>query len=111
MRIINAIFSPVVSVLLTLALYGIETVKPEKVGLDSAKLKLVDEKMDQLISDSRMAGGIVIIARKGKVAHFGTYGCGIVKEIYPCEGYHFPHLFDDKSNYFRCCLCFTRRVN
>ena len=74
MRIINAIFSPVVSVLLTLALYGIETVKPEKVGLDSAKLKLVDEKMDQLISDNRMAGGIVMIARKGKVAHFGTYG-------------------------------------
>lgn len=74
MRIINAFFSPVVSVLLTLALYGIETVKPEKVGLDSAKLKLVDEKMDQLISDNRMAGGIVMIARKGKVAHFGTYG-------------------------------------
>ena len=48
--------------------------KPEKVGLDTKKLKAVNQKMEQLVKEDRLAGGIVVIARKGKVAHFGTYG-------------------------------------
>ena len=49
-------------------------VKPEAVGLSAAKLARVDEKMDELIKDKKLAGGIVAIARHGKVAHFKSYG-------------------------------------
>src|SRR5262245_1192791 len=44
-------------------------VKPEAVGLSSQRLAKVDEAMDQLIKDKKLAGGIVMIARHGKVAH------------------------------------------
>ena len=39
-----------------------------------AKKQLVDQKMEELIKQDRLSGGIVVVARKGKVAHFGTYG-------------------------------------
>ena len=42
--------------------------------MDAEKLKLVDQKMEELIKEERLAGGIVVVARKGKVVHFGTYG-------------------------------------
>ena len=48
--------------------------KPETVGLDPKKLEEVNEKMKALIDENRLSGGTVVVARKGKVAHFGTYG-------------------------------------
>ena len=48
--------------------------KPETVGLDPKKLEEVNEKMKALIEENRLSGGTVVVARKGKVAHFGTYG-------------------------------------
>ena len=48
--------------------------KPEAVGLDPKKLEEVNEKMKALIEENRLSGGTVVVARKGKVAHFGTYG-------------------------------------
>ena len=59
--------------------------KPEKVGLDPKKLKAVDQKMEQLTKEGRLAGGIVVIARKGKVAHFGTYGKRDLENDLPVE--------------------------
>ena len=48
--------------------------KPEAVGLDPRKLEEVNAKMKVLIEENRLSGGTVVVARKGKVAHFGTYG-------------------------------------
>ena len=48
--------------------------KPEAVGLDPKKLEAVNKKMEALIEENRLTGGTVVIARKGKVAHFETYG-------------------------------------
>ncbi|MFL2938926.1 MAG: serine hydrolase domain-containing protein [Opitutales bacterium] len=48
--------------------------KPEAVGLDPKKLEEVNAKMNALIKENRLSGGTVVVARKGKVAHFGTYG-------------------------------------
>ena len=59
--------------------------KPEKVGLDPKKLKAVDQKMEELIKEGRLAGGIVVIGRKGKVAHFGTYGKRDLENDLPVE--------------------------
>ena len=60
-------------------------VKPEKVGMDARKLKLVDQKMEELIKEGRLAGGIVVVARKGKVVHFGTYGKRDIENDLPVE--------------------------
>ena len=75
---------------LTLLVHGQATVllpiaKPEKVGLDPKKLEAVDQKMEALIKEDRLAGGIVVVARKGKVAHFGTYGKRDLENDLPVE--------------------------
>ena len=59
--------------------------KPEAVGLDPKKLEAVNEKMEALIEDNRLTGGTVVIARKGKVAHFETYGLRNREEELPVE--------------------------
>ena len=59
--------------------------KPEAVGLDPKKLEAVDEKMKALMEDNRLTGGTVVIARKGKVAHFETYGLRNREEELPVE--------------------------
>ncbi|MDA8774129.1 beta-lactamase family protein [Opitutales bacterium] len=60
-------------------------IKPEKVGMDAKKLKRVDQKMEELIKEDRLAGGIVVVARKGKVVHFGTYGKRDLENNLPVE--------------------------
>lgn len=50
------------------------TAKPEDVGMSSAKLAKVDDVMNELVETERLAGGIVMIARHGKVVHFKPYG-------------------------------------
>jgi CubicO group peptidase (beta-lactamase class C family) len=49
-------------------------VKPEEVGMSSAKLAKVDDVLKGFIAEKKLAGGIVAISRKGKIVHFGTYG-------------------------------------
>ncbi|MED5281220.1 MAG: serine hydrolase, partial [Verrucomicrobiota bacterium] len=58
------------------ALFGepsglLERVKPVEAGMDPRKLQLVDQKMGELIERDRLSGGIVVVARKGRVVHFG----------------------------------------
>ena len=64
---------------------SLQQVRPEKVGMNAKKLKLVDQKMEELIKEDRLAGGIVVVARKGKVVHFGTYGKRDVEKNLPVE--------------------------
>ena len=62
-----------------------KTVKPESVGLDSKKLQWVDTKMNDLVANEKLVGGIVMVARQGKVAHFGTYGLRDREKNLPME--------------------------
>ncbi|MHC4879112.1 MAG: serine hydrolase domain-containing protein [Planctomycetota bacterium] len=66
----------VVLVVLALPLSAAElpTAKPEDVGMSSAKLTKVDDVMNELVEKEKLAGGIVMIARHGKVVHFKPYG-------------------------------------
>jgi CubicO group peptidase (beta-lactamase class C family) len=50
------------------------TAKPEAVGMSSAKLAKVDELMQQQVKDGKIAGGVVAIARDGKVVFLNAYG-------------------------------------
>ena len=59
--------------------------KPTEVGLSAKALAQVDAKMEELIKDQRLAGGIVVVARKGKIAHFTPYGLRDRKAKLPME--------------------------
>ena len=47
---------------------------PESVGFDSGRLRRLDAYMDGLVHDGRVAGACALLARRGKVVAFGTYG-------------------------------------
>jgi CubicO group peptidase (beta-lactamase class C family) len=48
--------------------------KPETVGVSSARLERVRTFMKDFIDTNRIAGGVTLIARKGKVVHYEAYG-------------------------------------
>jgi CubicO group peptidase (beta-lactamase class C family) len=52
----------------------IKVVAPEKVGLSSERLARLDKAMQEEIDQKRKAGIVVLIARRGSIAHFKTYG-------------------------------------
>ena len=47
---------------------------PELVGMSSAKLQQISERMKQQIRDDKIAGGVVVVARRDKVVFFEAYG-------------------------------------
>ncbi|MCR9197071.1 MAG: beta-lactamase family protein [Planctomycetaceae bacterium] len=49
-------------------------VAPERVGLSAEKLSAVDTAMKQLIADSKLPGGVVLVARHGQVAYLKSFG-------------------------------------
>src|ERR671939_342703 len=48
--------------------------EPEDVGLDSARLENVTRLVQGYIDGGRLPGAISMVARRGKVVHFETYG-------------------------------------
>jgi CubicO group peptidase (beta-lactamase class C family) len=53
---------------------GFPTAKPEEVGLSSERLERVTAAMQQHIDDKELAGVVGLIARRGKIAYFETFG-------------------------------------
>src|SRR5215471_2582993 len=47
---------------------------PEKVGLSKERLDRIRPAMEKHIAANQLAGGVALIARRGKVAYFETYG-------------------------------------
>lgn len=50
------------------------TIDAKEVGLDATRLKKIDEHFNRYVDSGRLAGYTVVVARHGKVAHFGMYG-------------------------------------
>src|SRR5579884_755629 len=48
--------------------------EPEEVGLSSARLKNVSNLVQRYIDEGKFVGAISMVARRGKVVHFETYG-------------------------------------
>ena len=48
--------------------------EPEEVGLSSERLKHIDTLIDSHIKDKKIAGAVVMVARKGKIAYFRAAG-------------------------------------
>ena len=57
-----------------LAADEIQVVAAAEAGLSTAKLAEVDKFMEHQVSDNKIAGGIVVVARDGKVGFFHAYG-------------------------------------
>lgn len=51
-----------------------ETAKPEAVGLSSARLQRIDTLIDRHVAEKKIAGAVVLVARKGKIAYFRAAG-------------------------------------
>jgi CubicO group peptidase (beta-lactamase class C family) len=51
-----------------------EIVTPESVGMSASRLSEIDTAMQALIDQGKFAGIATLIARYGKVVHFGCYG-------------------------------------
>jgi CubicO group peptidase (beta-lactamase class C family) len=51
-----------------------EAVRPEDVGFSSARLQRIDHAMRRFVDEGKIAGTVTLLARQGKVAHFGATG-------------------------------------
>jgi hypothetical protein len=48
--------------------------KPEDVGMASERLSRLTTVFQQYVSDGRLAGGVILVARKGKLADLQPFG-------------------------------------
>ncbi|MBK6590448.1 MAG: beta-lactamase family protein [Acidobacteria bacterium] len=48
--------------------------KPEDVGISSERLTRLTQTLDQYVKDERLAGGVAMVLRRGKVAYAHTFG-------------------------------------
>lgn len=54
---------------------GLEVeVDPTEVGLDAHRLTRIDRHFRRYVDDGRLAGWLLVLTRRGKVAHLSTYG-------------------------------------
>lgn len=58
------------------ALYAqtLQRARPESVGLSSERLRRLSEALNGYVKDGRLPGGVVLVARKGKVAYVEAFG-------------------------------------
>ena len=49
-------------------------VEPEAVGLSTERLSRIDKVMEKHIAQQKIAGGVILIARYGKIAYIGAHG-------------------------------------
>ncbi len=52
-----------------------QTVKPESVGLSSARLRRLGEVMQGYVDRQAFAGMVALVARRGQVAYYEAFGC------------------------------------
>ena len=59
--------------------------KPEDVGMSGAKLKQVNAAVQKLVDEQRVAGAVTMVARKGKIVHFETFGLRDIEAKKPMQ--------------------------
>ena len=47
---------------------------PESVGMSSIGLSKIDDEMNRRVADGKLAGGVVVVARRGKVVYHKAFG-------------------------------------
>ena len=59
---------------LGLAKAEISLAKPESVGLSASRLQRIDDLINQHVEEKKIAGAVVLVARRGKIAYFRATG-------------------------------------
>ena len=54
--------------------HDLPMVEPEAVGLSTERLSRIDKVMETHVAQQKIAGGVTLLARHGKIAHLGAYG-------------------------------------
>jgi CubicO group peptidase (beta-lactamase class C family) len=67
-------FAIVIALSLSVVAQELPVTKPEFVGLSSKRLQRLSNAVDKSISDGRIAGGVTLVVRRGKVAWFQAQG-------------------------------------
>ena len=49
-------------------------VKPESAGFSSERLTRLDEKFNSYVTENKMAGSVILVERKGKIAYYKAFG-------------------------------------
>ena len=52
----------------------IVAIPPEEVGISSERLQRLDRTLESYVENNQLAGGVVMIARHGKIAHINSFG-------------------------------------
>jgi CubicO group peptidase (beta-lactamase class C family) len=65
--------------------YELPTASPEQVGLSADKLAETRAALQKLVEEERIAGGIVVVARRGKVAQFEVCGLMDIEDEKPMK--------------------------
>ena len=52
----------------------LQTVSAERIGLSAERLDRIDRVMEEYVAEGRMSGAIGLIARRGKIGYFQTWG-------------------------------------
>ncbi len=58
----------------TLFSQPLQVVTPETVGISSDRLERLTDRFEQYVADKHMAGSVILVARKGKVAYYNAIG-------------------------------------
>lgn len=72
-----------ISLVSLLAGKGLVSTTPEKVGMSSDRLERIDTVFENYIEEGQLPGAVVLIARKGRIAHFEAYGQSNVESETP----------------------------
>jgi CubicO group peptidase (beta-lactamase class C family) len=62
-----------------------QSVRPEEVGLSSARLSRIDPVMQRRVDQGELAGVITVVARKGKIAHLKCFGMMDIESRKPMQ--------------------------
>jgi len=87
MKRLTRCFLPVllVSVALSVCAQELPTTTPEQVGLSKQGIDQIDATLQQFVDEQRVAGVVVMIARRGKVAYFEPFGMRDIEAGKPME--------------------------
>lgn len=70
------LLSVAATLLLTVAVLAqnLPTTKPEVIGFSSERLEHIDKVFSGFVKENKLAGSVVLVARKGKVGYFKSFG-------------------------------------
>jgi CubicO group peptidase (beta-lactamase class C family) len=60
-------------------------VDPSEVGFDAARLQRIDRHFEKYVSSGKLPGWLVLVSRRGKIAHLSTHGMRDVGSGLPVE--------------------------